>query len=234
VDSSEKIVKQNLILRGFKKIEYEPDGNIPPDFVVNDSIAIEVRRLNQNHHDGTRMKGLEETAYPLWQKIGNVVVELGSPVKTESWFVSYRFNRPLESWCTLKAKIYNALQNFSQQKLREAGSVLLGENFELDVIRASKVHQTMFVMGGFSDMDSGGWVLYEMERNILHCAYEKSKKIAEYRRNYSQWWLVLVDYIGYGIDDFNEGIFRNTIAIKHDWDKLVIVDPLNPCRYFDI
>lgn len=29
------------------QIEFEPDGSVPPDFVVEKTIAIEVRRLNQ-------------------------------------------------------------------------------------------------------------------------------------------------------------------------------------------
>ena len=44
----EKIANDYFISVGFNKILYEPDGNIPPDFLLNDSIAVEVRRLNQH------------------------------------------------------------------------------------------------------------------------------------------------------------------------------------------
>jgi len=34
-------------------------GNLPPDFVVGDDVAVEVRRLNQNHETGEAYGGLE-------------------------------------------------------------------------------------------------------------------------------------------------------------------------------
>jgi hypothetical protein len=234
LDSSEKIVYENLLSRGFNRIKYEPDGNVPPDFLINGTIAVEVRRLNQNHFNGVRTQGLEEVAIPLWQKIGNLVVNLGPPIPTESWFVSYCFNRPLEPWKNLEEKICTALNNFAQRHVRNRGSLLRQQNFELDVLRASNVHKSMFIMGGFSDRDSGGWVLSEMEAGIRYCADEKSKKISGIRKKYARWWLIFVDHIGYGLDEFDREIFREKLAISHDWDKIFIVDPLDPSRYFEV
>jgi len=48
MDSSETLAKEYLRFLGYTDIIYEPDGNIPPDFLVNGRIAVEVRRLNQN------------------------------------------------------------------------------------------------------------------------------------------------------------------------------------------
>jgi hypothetical protein len=44
----EKTVIECLKIQGFHHIRYEPDGNIPPDILLYDKIAIEVRRLNEN------------------------------------------------------------------------------------------------------------------------------------------------------------------------------------------
>ena len=234
MDSSEQLVQQHLAHRSYKSIVYEPDGNVPPDFLVDGTIAIEVRRLNQNHSDGVETKGLEEVAIPLWKKIENLVKSLGSPIAGESWFVFFRFGRPMESWKTLEPKIRNALQTFVQRSIRDKGMILAENNFEVDVFRASKVHPTMFLMGGCSDNESGGWLLSEMETNIRHCASEKSRKIAGVRSKYSEWWLALVDHIGYGLDDFNREMFRDQVAIDHDWDRIIIIDPRDPTRYFEI
>jgi len=38
----EKWVEEYLTHRGFRDIVYEPDGNVPPDFLVNGKIANEV------------------------------------------------------------------------------------------------------------------------------------------------------------------------------------------------
>lgn len=234
MDASELLVHQHLAHRCFKSVVYEPDGNIPPDFVVDGTIAIEVRRLNQNYFDGVQAKGLEEVAIPLWQKIENLAKSLGPPNAGESWFVCFRYARPVESWKTLGPKIRNALFAFSQCSVRDNGIVFLDDTFEVEVVRADLAHSTMFMMGGSSDHDSGGWILSEMATNIRHCAAEKTGKITAVRGRYSQWWLALVDYIGYGLDNFDREIFRDKISIEHAWDKIVIIDPRDPTRYFEI
>jgi len=43
MDASEKLVAKYLAHRGYMDVIYEPDGNVPPDFLVNGCIAIEVR-----------------------------------------------------------------------------------------------------------------------------------------------------------------------------------------------
>ena len=45
MDTSEKIAYDFLLHQGFKSIVYEPDGNVPPDFLADGRVAIEVRRL---------------------------------------------------------------------------------------------------------------------------------------------------------------------------------------------
>jgi len=38
---SEEVAEKYLVHLGFKSIDYEKDGNVPPDFVVDDGIAVE-------------------------------------------------------------------------------------------------------------------------------------------------------------------------------------------------
>lgn len=52
MDATENIVSDHLSYRGFANVQYEPDGNIPSDFLLDGNTAIEVRRLNQNYFDG--------------------------------------------------------------------------------------------------------------------------------------------------------------------------------------
>jgi len=77
MDDSEIVVRQHLEHLGFKSIIYEPDGNIPPDFLVEGRIAVEVRRLNQNYVSGSgQLEGLETTriahSEPSDNDLGNV------------------------------------------------------------------------------------------------------------------------------------------------------------------
>ncbi len=90
-------------------------------------------------------------------------------------------------------------------------------------------------MGGQVDGDSGGWVLSEMERNIKLCIHEKTeKRNRNARQRYAEWWLILADHIGYGLDRSDQEQFRKQISISHDWQKIILVDPQNHTRAFEI
>ncbi len=44
MNDSERLAREYLLYLGFKSVIYEPNGNIPPDFLADDKIAVEVRR----------------------------------------------------------------------------------------------------------------------------------------------------------------------------------------------
>lgn len=234
MDATEKLVADHLVHRGYTNVLYEPDGNIPPDFLVNGDIAIEVRRLNQNYFKGSDARGLEEVAIPLWKRVEELASSLGPPTENESWFVFFRFARPVEAWTTLGPKLRKALEVFVASGTKQKCVVFKTTGFELEVFRASSPHATMFVMGGCSDDESGGWLLSEMETNIRHCASEKSRKIQRVRSKYEHWWLALVDHIGYGLDDLDREMFRDQVSISHDWEKIILIDPRDHSRWFEI
>src|SRR5213595_1852143 len=97
MDSSEGIVSEYLSHRGFRDVVYEPDGNVPPDFLVDGRIAVEVRRLNQHERIGDVPRGLEQTSIPLDRLVIRILESMGPPTVGMSWFVSYSFRRPLPS-----------------------------------------------------------------------------------------------------------------------------------------
>jgi len=235
MDASEKLVADHLAHRGFTNVIYEPDGNVTPDFSVDGNVAIEVRRLNQNHYDGTNTKGLEETSISLWKNILNLLNDIGTPIADETWFVHFRFSRPVEQWKKLRPSLHQALTDFAASETRQGRVIFENQGFELEVYcRASTIHSTTFILAGCSDQDSGGWLLAEMSKNISHCASEKSRKIAAVRPKYQCWWLALVDHIGYGLDKFDRDQFQSQISIEHDWDKIIIIDPRDHTRWFEI
>lgn len=76
------------------------------------------------------------------------------------------------------------------------------------------------------DLDSGGWIIPELERNIHICIEEKKNKVARVRTRYLEWWLVLIDYINYGM--------KESLHINHNWDKVILVDPRNPKHAYEV
>ncbi|MEK0338505.1 MAG: hypothetical protein QQN41_13835, partial [Nitrosopumilus sp.] len=65
MNRDEKIANNYLKQQDFSQIVYEPDGNISPDFLLDNSIAVEVRRLNQHQLVNGVYKPIEELDYKL-------------------------------------------------------------------------------------------------------------------------------------------------------------------------
>lgn len=237
MDESEKLVEKYLIALGRGAVVFEPDGNIPPDFSLDGSIGIEVRRLNQNYErpDGST-EGLEELAIPLWQRLQKALPKLGPSIDGESWFVCMDFRRPVGQWKPLQAKIEQALLAFMRSTPRTATTIKIAQNFELDLICAEKDQGSFFLLGASSDDDSGGWVMGEVEKNLRLCILEKGRKIAPYRGNYSEWWLVLSDHIDFGMDVKDREVFRAEVmpSIQHTFDKIILIDPRDHSRVFEV
>ncbi len=235
MDHSEKLAHEYLRHLGFQDITYEPDGNVPPDFLVDKKIAVEVRQLNQNQITDAGYCGLQEVAIPLFMKFKNFLTSLGSVNSGESWFVRYRFRRPLLPWDQLQAAVSERLIAFrDNQRAQRHVKVIINEDFELDLIRATDAHPTFFVFGGYSDSDSGGWVFSETQKNLRICVEEKTRKIARVRDKYQAWWLILIDYIGYGVDDCDRSLYREQLGVDHNWDKIILINPVNPRLGFEL
>jgi hypothetical protein len=234
MDASEALVQKYLDQQGFRTVEYEPAGNVPPDFLVDGTIAVEVRRLNQNTDEGGRSRGLEETAIPLGAKMRRLLESLGPPRLGQSWFVYYRFERPLSEWRILGPKIKKVLIDFAATPDEQGAEITLERGFFLKIFRSGKLYPQIFVLGGYSDKQSGGWLLAEMETNLNLVVAEKNAKIAPYRVKYPTWWLLLPDHIGYGLDDFDRKLFREQVSVSYLFDRIVLLDPRDPSRAFEL
>jgi len=236
MDTSETLVSQHLTVRGFKDVKYEPDGKIPPDFLVNGSIAIEVRRLNQMHDDGsgTRPRGLEEAAIPFWKFVRRHLEELAPSPTGEGWYVHVRYGRPLPKAKIVGKQLDQILVPFISRPHRATFSERLPCGIEITVFPTTIKKPTFFQLGGVSDDEAGGWLLCEMETNLIRCIEEKTHKIERYRQKYPTWWLALVDHIGYGLDAFERELFRDRVTVQHSFDKVILIDPKNPNRSFEV
>jgi len=235
MDDSERLAESYLRSLGYRDVVYEPDGNIPPDFLVDQRIAVEVRRLNQNTTLPTGdFNGLEELFVPLWQRMKRYLPTLGPSLDGESWYVSIRVRRPLEPWHALEPKIRTELHNFMHSSVRIPTAVRITRHLELDFVRAGRPYHSFFLLGMGIDKDSGGFVLAEVLRNLKLCIAEKELKFAPFLSKYPEWWLVLSDHIGHSLDTEDRHQFRELSPISHSWDKVVLLNPLKPTQAFEI
>jgi hypothetical protein len=64
---------------------------------------------------------------------------------------------------------------------------------------------------------------------------EKTRKVERVRSRYPQWWLALVDHIGYGgLDPFDLEQLRSIFQVEDPWAKIILVTPLDSARGFEL
>jgi len=240
MDDSEKLVEVYLKHLGFADVRYEPDGNVPPDFLADGRIAVEVRRLNQSHDDGNGKgpRGLEEDAIPLGNWIRNYLTGLGpAPASGGSWYVFYRFGRPTPPWRVLKQELDAHLLPFMTSANPEPFETKLkcGDKFSIQVFRSPRPKPSFFLPAGYSDQQSGGWLISQIDDNLKLYVTEKTAKIEAFRAKYPEWWLVLPDLIGYGLDDFEQELFFDQLAVQPGgFDRIILLDPRDATRAFQV
>jgi hypothetical protein len=232
MDRSEAAIEKLLAHMGFSKIVYEPDGNVPPDFVVDGHIAVEVRRLNQNFDAGSGKRGLEEVATPLWQRMTRFVESIAE-TDGNSWYVFYTFSRPVPSWKSIEPELLDALLEFKASAIKHEQVIYSAQNFRVRVAKASTPLETFFRMGGVNDRQAGGWVIAELISNIQHCAAEKLTKIDPYRGRYKTWWLALTNYTGFGLNEHDRQELRRHLVRPDGWDKILVINPSDPEQWLE-
>ena len=147
MNRSEKLVFEYLTARKFSDIIHEPDGNVPPDFVIDGRIAVEVRRLNENEKTTTGHRGLEEVSKPLTALIKKALIAMGPPKYGVCWFVSYSYSRPLPPWRQLEKSLRQILREISEHPDLGMRRVRVADKLRLSFTRATELHPNLLVLG---------------------------------------------------------------------------------------
>jgi hypothetical protein len=187
---------------GYGVAKYEPDGNVPPDFLLDPSIAVEVRRLNKQIDVGGKREGIEQAEVSLARAVEKTLLKFNSQFSGKTYFVWYRYRRPLSSIKALSKRLESVLQQFLQNSGPTPMEFNIDPSFDIKIVWARPRQGRCFVVAGNSDRERGGWIVDDMIKNIQHCSHEKTLKVAAYRARYTSWWLLLVDFIAYGLEQF--------------------------------
>jgi len=74
-----------------------------------------------------------------------------------------------------------------------------------------------------SDGDSGGFIVSLIYENLKLIVAEKEEKTKNFRNKYSEWWLAVVDTIGYELSDLDLNQFNKLPKIENQFDRLLLV-----------
>lgn len=222
----EQLVIDCLIHQGYTEIEFEPDGNIPPDILVDNKIAIEVRRLNQNEITEEGFNGLEEDEFSVQGIMRKILQESSDETFDKSAFVGYYFNRPIPTKKEIKKYVSEILENH-KSIIDEEREYVLNKNFRMNIFPSATKLNQQYQYGMSSDNDSGGFVVSLIYENLKLIIPEKDEKTSKYRERYSEWWLAIVDKIGYGLSDLDSKQFHNLPKIENSFDRLLLVSAIN-------
>ena len=233
MDPTESLALDFLRHSGYRDIVYEPDGNVPPDFLLDKKIAVEVRRLNQHANVSGAIRGLEVTEIPLLDGMRSLLGDMGAPVAGRSWWVSFDFKRPVKKWTALRPALREWLRSLRDGE-PGAPLELSIANFAATARPRQGESDKAFALASMGDDDSGGWLLHELRRNAEICIEEKTRKIAERRHLYGEWWLILVDHIGYGLTPFERELMNRQPPVEHTWQRVILVNPLDPTRWLEL
>lgn len=224
MNADEQTAEKYLKGLGRGKVAYEPDGNVPPDFSLANSIAVEVRRLSEHYFEGEEPEALEELAIPLWRNLGQAINDLNNQLTGGTYWVIVEYERPSkESGKDTIEAIKSTLKDFHRSGRTPPEVEKVNENLSLVVQPSRDVKGEVFRMAAGMDHDSGGWLVNSYAKNIEHCIEEKSGKIEERMEEYSEWWLVLVDYIGWGLLDREEERLQSQISNLGRFDQVTII-----------
>ena len=226
---------RRFLLSQFRELAFEPLGHsCPPDFLGDNKVGIEVRRLNQNFENGGKVTGLEKIERKLGDAMSDMLAEFGAPDSGQSWFVSYSFQRPLPNLKKLRALIKEALEGLPKNfRAEDFSSIQVHQNFKLLLSDAGVVLDQRFELGGYCDLDAGGWVQSELIRNMQICIDEKTEKMAAIAGVYDEWWLILVDHVSLAIGPsfLDVEFLRQHLTIPPLWDQVVLLSPSDHQRW---
>lgn len=225
----EELAKNFLSTLKLGRPIYEPNKNNPPDFLLDNGIAVEVRRLNQNYFEGTQRKGLEETAITV-KKVFNEAVDQLNQLHEKTYILALSFKRPIDlSRGKLKSLFLKALKDLLDTGITSSKEIKVNENIMIIAHPAEHKRKELFFYAVTSDGNSGGRLVNMYIKNINHCIKEKEKKIKTHFDKYLTWWLLLVDHIVGKLPEFDKSSVQGEIIHGDTFSRIMVMNP-NTCQ----
>ncbi len=206
-------------------LQFEPEGkNTTPDFLLDNKIAIEARRLNKNYFNGDIVSSKENLEQPIFDYINTLIRSFDKSDYTNSVYIDIIFSEPK----TIRQSSYlkNIKMDLNKVFKEHALKVDIAQEYEIsDFLKISfeptSKKDTLYRHPSLSSPFF--WVVSEYRRNIQHSIDEKAEKIGAKFDNYQEWWLVLVDHIFCGMSDEDYHQIKSSDFNKKKFSKIIVI-----------
>jgi hypothetical protein len=226
ITPGEQVAIDYFHFKGYTDIVHEPDGNIPPDLLINGSIAVEVRRLNQFKIINGIKHPLEDLEFNLMPRVRKMIKTYDSKPSQMTSYVSVGFKRPLAVNKLLLEEIKKVF-NHHLHSLDQQLNYLIGDNLEIRFRPTTKFYNKPFVWASQYDRDGGGSVVANILDSLAIIIKDKEEKILPYKSRYSTWWLAVNDKIGYGIDENDLSQLASVFNIETFFERIIFISPFD-------
>lgn len=226
MNRDEQVVFEYLEKSYGKNVVFEPEHNNAPDFSVNSSIAVEVRRLNQHYFESEKPEGLENLSFPLFDALREVLESLNYLYVGKSYWVCIDYKRPLNANIhQAKKDMALALREFLDLRVSDFPyEIPVNPKITFFFYESNPGNGKLFQIGGSDDSDAGGSVISVYAENIRHCIDEKSFKVSKRLQKYGEWWLYLVDCMGFRLDVNEISEVEKLVRNTGNFDKVCILN----------
>ena len=208
----------------------EPDGKYPPDFLLDGTIAIEVRRFDQNRK------------HPATGKIIGLNIDLRCNGRfLDKEFAKLRSSDGFQYHVDLEITdpIQIVFDTVTRRSIKEAHASLNGKQattihsgFKLTWIPWLPASTPDAVILGGADDNSDGWLRQAYVDNLCRIIDFKTDTVTKNaKKDYKPWWLVLVDYAFHGtrfdppldLSQIDKRAFTRIVIINHGGEMLLEV-----------
>ncbi len=115
-NSDELRAKQYLQTLTHTKLEYEPLGNVTPDFLIDNKIAVEVRRLNRNYKTKGHLVSIDA---PIIDDIEELHKNIQLVIDEKNEKIDKNFDLYYEWWLILVDYITNGMETRDFEEVKK-------------------------------------------------------------------------------------------------------------------
>ncbi|ENL1175841.1 hypothetical protein AB4S83_004342 [Vibrio vulnificus] len=223
----ENLIAELFLGQGYS-LKIEPDGNVPPDLVLDDKIAVEVTRLSKIINVHSSPKSIDNDSSSVIAKLKKAInTPKNSETQPHRYSVTAIIKRPFGNLKKVTTDIKVKLKEIDNSEFTENEvRIEISKSISIKISKRNIDNGNGFLLTGIIDLDAAYHDKEIMLASINFCHTSKAKKVEPYFERYKEWWLVMSDTITYnGSDEYIDYIAKN--ICKSPFSRIIIVNSLD-------